>query len=117
MKKAICVLIVAVILCGMVACSTDPYAKEDKALQGRWKCTIASDLYAIYNFEDGSFSCETFLYGEGLGAKYGTYTITDTTIDIVYSEGDNLSSSLEYSYGSGKLTIKLSDSVYLIKED
>ncbi len=100
MKKTIAIVLALVMCLSLCACSKT--ASVEKALQGEW--APENNNGGFYVFDDGRFSCETVIAGLSLGAKEGSYEVTETVIKLSYDNG--VEGELSYTYESGDLVLE-----------
>lgn len=127
MKKVIIVTLVIAILFAFAGCSsddtditqptetTDPLEEIERQLQGIWSCDVSSMVSARYSFVNGRFACETTAAGVNLGAKLGSYTLTEDAVVLKYDESDD-TVELQYFFKNGKLTLFFNDETVMKKD-
>ena len=113
MKKAGALIAALMLLLSLAACSSGNSADAiEKQLQGTW--VLDGDVGATYIFEDGRFSCESFVADVSLGVKAGSYEIGENAIALNYDNG--VEGDLEYTSENGELTLYFSNDEALVKQ-
>lgn len=94
MKKILCIILLAILTLGLVACGAD----SNKSIVGKWE--FGANVYEFK--EDGSFSSMF----NGMG-KAGTYTAKDGKITLSYTNllGMDATTELTYTLKDKSLTL------------
>ena len=107
MKKVISLVLVLIMACGLVACSSSE-EKVEQLLQGEWiSRPQTEDAGTNFIFENGKGKAEIVLFGSVVTTNEFTYTINDNAIVVKYPD-----STVELSYSLNGDTLVLEDGEY-----
>ncbi len=101
MKKALCVVLVVVMMLSLVACG--------KTLKGTYKTDEALGSYVAYEFSGSKVTVKTYVLGNLVVTVEGKYEINDNEITFTYAEdeetGDAVTGTQTFEEGDGFIKI------------
>lgn len=114
MKKTVAIVLCVVVCLSLCACGS----AEEELQKGIWcreRTVMGSKMLQEFEFEaDGSFVCTLRINGTFKGLEMGTYKMGDSQIVLTYESGDEI--KMDYTYESGKLTLKIGEDTLYNRE-